>query len=151
MLSALRSVPRVRVALLGLLGVAVVATPGAAAALRSVTLDPLLAPRATAEIDWAAQARPGEVDPFVLITPDPTDRLAAVDCLADAIYYEAGFEPVAGQRAVAQVVVNRVRDRNFPKSVCGVVFQGAERKTGCQFTFTCDGSMNRRPPKPKQR
>jgi hypothetical protein len=151
MLSALRSLPRVRVALLGLLGVAVVATPGAAAALRSVTLDPLLSPRATAEIDWSKMTNTGEVDPFVLITPDPKERLAAVDCLADAIYYEAAFEPVAGQRAVAQVVVNRVRDRNFPKSVCGVVFQGAERKTGCQFTFTCDGSMNRRPPKPKQR
>ena len=151
MLSAMRSVSRLpRLALLGILGVAVVATPGAAAALRSVTLDPLLAPRATAEIDWNSKAAAGGVDPFVLITPDPAEREAAVDCLADAIYYEAAFEPVAGQRAVAQVIVNRVRDRNFPKSVCGVVFQGAERKTGCQFTFTCDGSMKRRPPKPKQ-
>ncbi|MDQ0839460.1 cell wall hydrolase [Sphingomonas faeni] len=47
------------------------------------------------------------------------------------------------QRAVAQVVLNRVRDRAFPNSVCGVVYQGAERRTGCQFSYTCDGSMNR--------
>jgi spore germination cell wall hydrolase CwlJ-like protein len=66
--------------------------------------------------------------------------------MADAIYYEAGFEPVAGQRAVAQVIINRVRDPNYPKSVCGVIFQGYERKTGCQFSFVCDGSMKRRPP-----
>jgi spore germination cell wall hydrolase CwlJ-like protein len=69
-----------------------------------------------------------------------------VRCLAEAVYYEAGFEPPPGQRAVAQVVVNRVRDRNFPASVCGVVYQGQRRKTGCQFSFACDGSRVRRPP-----
>ncbi|WP_294272464.1 cell wall hydrolase, partial [uncultured Sphingomonas sp.] len=58
-----------------------------------------------------------------------------------AIYYEARSEPVDGQRAVAQVVLNRVRDRAFPKSICGVVYQGSGRSTGCQFSFTCDGSM----------
>jgi hypothetical protein len=42
-------------------------------------------------------------------------------------------------------VLNRVRDRAFPSSVCGVVYQGSQRSTGCQFTFTCDGSLNRRP------
>jgi spore germination cell wall hydrolase CwlJ-like protein len=65
----------------------------------------------------------------------------ALDCLAAAIYYEARSESLQGQRAVAQVVLNRVRDPLFPASVCGVVFQGSERVTGCQFSFTCDGSM----------
>lgn len=65
----------------------------------------------------------------------------ALDCLAAAVYYEARSEPLEGQRAVAQVVLNRVRDPLFPASVCGVVFQGSDRLTGCQFTFTCDGSL----------
>jgi len=67
----------------------------------------------------------------------------ALDCLADAVYYEARGEPLAGQRAVAQVVLNRVRHPAFPHSICGVVFQGSQRATGCQFSFTCDGSMRR--------
>jgi hypothetical protein len=66
-------------------------------------------------------------------------------CLTQAIYYEAGFEPRAGQEAVAQVVINRLKSPRFPKSVCGVVFQGAERAAGCQFSFACDGSLARRP------
>jgi len=73
------------------------------------------------------------------------DRERAIDCLAAAMWYEAGTD-WEGQRAVAQVVVNRSRHPAFPKSVCGVVFQGSERDTGCQFTFTCDGAMARLPP-----
>lgn len=69
----------------------------------------------------------------------------AVDCLASAIYYEAGAEKPDGQKAVAQVVLNRVRHPAFPKTVCGVVYQGSTRTTGCQFSFTCDGSMRRVP------
>jgi hypothetical protein len=69
----------------------------------------------------------------------------AAKCLAQAVYYEAGAESPDGQRAVAQVVLNRVRSPAFPSSICGVVYQGAERSTGCQFTFTCDGSLNREP------
>ena len=71
-------------------------------------------------------------------------RDRAVDCLAAAQYYEAGDDP-PGQRAVAQVVLNRLRHPAFPKTVCGVVFQGMERTTGCQFTFTCDGALSRVP------
>lgn len=66
----------------------------------------------------------------------------AVDCLATAVLYEAG-DDTTGQRAVAQVIINRVRHPAFPKTICGVVFQGAERRTGCQFTFTCDGALIR--------
>ncbi|MDB5424477.1 MAG: hypothetical protein JWQ29_1893 [Phenylobacterium sp.] len=78
--------------------------------------------------------------PFVL-TADAGDRSRAVHCMAQAIYYEAAREPLKGQQAVAQVVLNRMRHPAYPKSVCGVVFQGAARPTGCQFTFTCDGSL----------
>ena len=62
-------------------------------------------------------------------------------CLAQVIYYEARSESEAGQRAVAEVVLNRVNSPAYPKSICGVVYQGSERDTGCQFSFTCDGSM----------
>lgn len=82
--------------------------------------------------------------PFVFIG-QPLDRERAIDCLAAAVYYEAGDDPV-GQQAVAQVVLNRVRHPAFPKTVCGTVFQGSDRNTGCQFTFTCDGALIRRRP-----
>jgi spore germination cell wall hydrolase CwlJ-like protein len=81
--------------------------------------------------------------PFIL-AGSPADRERALTCLAAAVWYEAGDDPV-GQRAVAQVVLNRVRHPAYPKTVCGVVFQGSERRTGCQFTFTCDGAMTRTP------
>jgi spore germination cell wall hydrolase CwlJ-like protein len=69
----------------------------------------------------------------------------ALKCLSQAVYYEAAVEPLEGRRAVAQVVLNRVRHPAYPKSVCGVVYQGSERRTGCQFSFTCDGSLLRTP------
>ena len=69
----------------------------------------------------------------------------AEQCLTQAIYYEAGNEPTDGKRAVAQVILNRVRSPAFPNSVCGVVYQGSQKQTGCQFTFTCDGALNRTP------
>ena len=73
------------------------------------------------------------------------DRERALSCLTAAIYFEAASEPDAGQRAVAQVVLNRVAHPSYPKTVCGVVYQGSERRTGCQFTFTCDGALSRKP------
>ena len=83
--------------------------------------------------------------PFIVGKATPAMRARALDCLTSAIYYEAGQESVDGQRGVAQVVLNRVRHPAFPDSVCGVVYQGSTRTTGCQFTFTCDNSMERRP------
>ena len=74
-----------------------------------------------------------------------SDRARAVQCLTQAIYYEAASEPDAGQRAVAQVVLNRVMHPSYPNTVCGVVYQGSERSTGCQFSFTCDGALARVP------
>jgi spore germination cell wall hydrolase CwlJ-like protein len=82
--------------------------------------------------------------PFVF-TGDKAARSQALECLASAVYYEAGSQDDNGERAVAQVVLNRVRHPAFPASVCGVVFEGSTRPTGCQFTFTCDGSMYRQP------
>ena len=84
--------------------------------------------------------------PF-LFAGDDAQRARAIDCLAAAAWYEAGDDPV-GQQAVAQVVLNRLRHPAFPKTVCGVVFQGQERSTGCQFTFTCDGALARHPSEP---
>ena len=76
---------------------------------------------------------------------EAASQARALECLTSAVYYEAGQESADGQRAVAQVVLNRVRHPAFPKSVCGVVYQGSTRVTGCQFTFTCDGSLRRTP------
>lgn len=81
--------------------------------------------------------------PF-LFAGSETDLARATDCLAAAEIFEAGDDAV-GEQAVAQVVLNRVRHPAFPKTVCGVVFQGQERRTGCQFTFSCDGALARTP------
>lgn len=83
--------------------------------------------------------------PFSMRGASATDRVRALQCLTAAIYYEAGNEPDAGQRAVAQVILNRVRHPAFPATVCGVVYQGSERTSGCQFSYACDGSMAREP------
>jgi spore germination cell wall hydrolase CwlJ-like protein len=71
--------------------------------------------------------------------PEAIRRERDLDCLTDAIYYEARGETHRGQQAVATVVLNRVKSPSFPKTVCGVVFQRAN--SGCQFSFACDGSM----------
>ncbi|PEQ13704.1 hypothetical protein B2G71_05120 [Novosphingobium sp. PC22D] len=80
--------------------------------------------------------------PFVFKGSDQ-DRARALACLATAVLYEAG-DDTTGEAAVAQVVLNRVRHPAFPSTICGVVYQGSERRTGCQFTFTCDGSLGRK-------
>jgi spore germination cell wall hydrolase CwlJ-like protein len=85
--------------------------------------------------------------PFYLhATGDERDR--AILCMTQAVYYEAGLEPLEGEQAVAQTVLNRMRHPDFPKSVCGVVYQGSQMSTGCQFSFTCDGSLARVPMEP---
>ncbi len=66
----------------------------------------------------------------------------ATKCMAEAIYYEARSETMSGKKAVAEVILNRVKSKHFPNTVCEVVYEGSERSTGCQFTFTCDGSMD---------
>ncbi len=109
------------------------------AALTPLTPDEAVA--ANAAIPIAAVADTG-AGALVIRGRTPLDQLRSVDCLAQAIYYEARSESEDGQRAVAQVVLNRVRHPAYPASVCGVVYQGPMRPGGgCQFTFTCDGSL----------
>ncbi|WP_380779377.1 cell wall hydrolase [Sphingomonas sp. R86520] len=72
----------------------------------------------------------------------PDDLARATDCMAAGILYEAGDDTL-GERAVAQVVLNRLHHPAFPKTVCGVVFEGQDRATGCQFSFSCDGALTR--------
>ncbi|QIQ88066.1 MAG: cell wall hydrolase [Erythrobacter sp.] len=111
--------------------------PERAALIALPAPDPLAeAPAEGAPLDPGPAAAP-----FLAASASPR----AADCLAEAIFYEAASESEAGQRAVAQVVLNRVRHAAWPNSVCGVVFEGSERSTGCQFTFTCDGSRARPP------
>lgn len=113
------------------------------------SLDPGAAGLDAQRLNAAAPAAPGALRtarPFVL-KASAEDRRRALRCLTQAIYYEAALEPTPGQEAVAQVVLNRVRDPNYANSVCGVVFEGAERSTGCQFSFTCDGSLSQAPVK----
>lgn len=80
--------------------------------------------------------------PFLLGRAAALDRGRALECLTAGIYYEAGNQSDDGERAVAQVILNRVRHPLFPATVCGVVYQGSEH-AGCQFSFACDGSMTR--------
>lgn len=86
---------------------------------------------------------------LVSFKPEHLKRAEALDaeaeCMAQAIYYESRNEPLAGQLAVAEVISNRMRDHRYPDTACGVVFQGSTRTTGCQFTFTCDGALGRKP------
>jgi hypothetical protein len=119
--------------------------------LISVTHGPLAAARAEGlaaqEINAALPFSSALIEPaapFSLAAAAADDRSRAELCLTQAIYHEAGFEPVAGRRAVAQVVLNRLRHPAFPKSVCGVVYEGSAAP-GCQFSFTCDGSLGRAP------
>ena len=115
-------------------------------------LAPDNAPLLAGEVHSDAQNAPTSVDPYAgpaarSLRPAGTfiDRARALQCLTAAVYYEAASEADAGQRAVAQVVLNRVAHRSYPDTVCGVVFQGSERRTGCQFSFTCDGALARIP------
>jgi len=93
--------------------------------------------------DAAAIARVASFDPRHVEKAERTE--SDFECLSEAIYYEARSENEWGQLAVAEVVMNRVRDHRYPDNVCDVVFQGSERTTGCQFSFTCDGSMRHKP------
>lgn len=81
---------------------------------------------------------------FAAIRSNAPAYASAEKCLAQAVYYEAANEPAQGKRAVAQVVLNRVRHPAYPTSVCGVVYEGWNKPV-CQFSFVCDGSLTRAP------
>jgi spore germination cell wall hydrolase CwlJ-like protein len=106
---------------------------------------PTEAARINDSIPFSAEANP-RAPSTVFRAAGAADQIRSLQCLAEAVYYEARSESEEGQRAVAQVVLNRVRHPAFPGSVCGVVYQGPLRAGGgCQFTFTCDGSLVRLP------
>ncbi|HEY0113498.1 MAG TPA: cell wall hydrolase [Allosphingosinicella sp.] len=128
----------------GLPTVSGLGTPPAAEPLRFREIAPQDALAINASVPVSNLPNPA-ARPFRASFASPVDRLRALECLTAAVYYEAAIEPLEGQRAVAQVVLNRVRHPAYPKTVCGVVFQGHERSTGCQFTFTCDGGIRRTP------
>jgi hypothetical protein len=113
---------------------------------RHIALPGGLTPEQARAINARVPFVPGPVVPArrFVFHGTPAGKLQAIDCLASAAVYEAGAD-AESQRAVMQVVLNRVRRAGFPKTVCGVVYDGAERDTGCQFSFTCDGSVDRRP------
>lgn len=112
-------------------------------ALSSDALSPEAARLQNAAIPISDAPNPA-ARPYSLEGAGALQEARATDCMAAAVYYEAGGESLDGQRAVAQVVLNRLRDPQFPKTVCEVVFEGSGRP-GCQFTFTCDGSLDRPP------
>lgn len=86
----------------------------------------------------------GKLSAFTEIGTSANGYATALKCMTQAIYYEAANEPLTGKRAVAQVVINRLRHPAYPNSVCGVVYEGANAPV-CQFSFTCDGSLLRSP------
>jgi spore germination cell wall hydrolase CwlJ-like protein len=96
------------------------------------------APQVTVATQLASGAKP---DYASLI--DPKDSARQMRCLGEAIYFEARSEPEAGQAAVAQVVLNRVRSGIFPTNVCAVVYQDRNRPFACQFSFACEGKSLR--------
>jgi hypothetical protein len=108
-----------------------------------------LAPLDSGLLRLVSQVNPALLHAAVLQTPapfrlaNPVDTASDLNCLTAAVYYEARGESREGQAAVAQVVLNRVRSPAFPKTVCGVVYQGAAARS-CQFSFACNGQMGAR-------
>jgi len=108
------------------------AVPIEVAAFPHVTLGPM------------ANVGPGEHGrPDYVSLIDPEKMSSEKRCLAEAVYFEARSEPVEGQAAVAQVVLNRVSSGLYPPSICGVVYQGRRHYMGCQFSFACEGKSLR--------
>ncbi|MFD0937255.1 cell wall hydrolase, partial [Methylobacterium trifolii] len=104
---------------------------------------PAFSPRLDRAVAAAPQSLPDEARPRYadLINPEAMDKEQR--CLAEAVYFEARSEPEAGQAAVAQVVLNRVKSGLYPTNVCGVVYQNRHRYMGCQFSFACEGKSLR--------
>ncbi len=105
--------------------------------LEDVTLaaySPVANPEPETTVVGLAGAKP---DFAALIEPSHVER--EVQCLAQAVYFEARSEPETGQAAVAQVVLNRVGSKRYPSSICGVVYQNRNRRFACQFSFACEG------------
>ena len=124
---------------------------------RVATAEPVNNPIESTQIMTHADGLVSKLADSFLIEPVPVKTITAKlidnaefqarehECLSQAIFYESRSEGKDGQKAVAEVIQNRVHSKHYPNSICGVVFQGAQRRTGCQFSFTCDGSMKLAP------
>ncbi len=103
------------------------------AVIKKGSLDPnVVMPNAPATHAWVNKPLPAS-----------TRTASELKCLATAIYFEARGEPQEGQLAVAQVVLNRLKNPAYPNTVCGVVYQNKNRRHRCQFSFACDGRSDR--------
>jgi hypothetical protein len=112
----------------------------------AVSYAPTVVPQPVSPEFAAGQTFAGLLNASLATLGQASAERTEFDCLAEAVYYEARSETVRGQRAVAEVVMNRVKHPHFPKTVCGVVYQGRLDAGGvCQFTFVCDGSKARLP------
>lgn len=113
-------------------------------------------PGAADSVPFDAVIKNGAVDPNVVVPDAPATHAwvnsplpasvrseSELKCLATAIYFEARGEPEEGQIAVAQVVLNRVKNPTYPNTVCGVVYQNKSKRNRCQFSFACDGRADR--------
>jgi len=96
---------------------------------------PAVAPGEISRVEYSRQWLAG------LDAPEIDD--SGLECLTEALYFEARGESVKGQFAVAEVILNRVASPAYPDDVCGVITQGTGRKYQCQFTYTCDGHPER--------
>jgi len=117
----------------------------AASALRP-ELDPVIPAVASAAVLAGKPPAPqlASLDPDAArVAQAKPSRARELDCLTQAVYFEARGESARGQAAVATVIMNRVKSPAFPKTVCGVVYQGSGRRNGCQFSFACDGMVER--------
>lgn len=113
------------------------------ASLAPVAAHLSLKPTLAAETVALADPSPETVVRDIINRPSYQTYLREKNCLATAIYFEARGESAVGQRAVAEVVLARTRTVGRPRTVCGVVYEGSNRRTGCQFSFTCDGVPDR--------
>jgi spore germination cell wall hydrolase CwlJ-like protein len=112
--------------------------PGVTTATRA----PTVAGASAAQTTVATQLAPGAKPDYAALI-DPRDSVRQMRCLAEAIYFESRSEPEAGQAAVAQVVLNRVRSGIFPTNICAVVYQDRNHPFACQFSFACEGKSLR--------
>jgi hypothetical protein len=112
--------------------------PGVAAPVTNASLPSSFIPLAKVPLPSPSPPIPPP-SPAYRLKLDDKEYAKAQRCLANAVYFEARSEPVRGQMAVAQVVMNRVFSEFYPNDVCSVVYQNAHRRLACQFTFACDG------------
>jgi hypothetical protein len=125
------------------LTVAVVAPMVTAAPSATAQFVMSLRPAHAATLEARTAALPTTKVRDVVNRPAYQAYLREKDCLATAIYFEARGESAMGQRAVAEVILARTAVPGRPKTICGVVYEGSKRRTGCQFSFTCDGVADR--------